>query len=390
MRILYSHRTKAADGQFVHIRSLTRALHELGHEVLLCGPEGTWPAGENDVRALTAEPGAAPSLPPIAHELAERGYSILGYQRLLSAARRFGPDVIYERYNLHYHAGTRVAVRFGCPLLLEVNAPLAEERATHGRLALRHYAQRSERTIWRRADRVLPVTAVLADVIERTGVQPDRIAVIPNGVDDHYLEPADGSRVRTAYGLEQRLVLGFVGFVRDWHRLDLVLDWMAKPQGRNAALLIVGDGPAVPRLRQTATERGIEERVVVTGVVQRPDVARHIAAFDIALQPASTAYASPLKLQEYMAQGRAIIAPDQPNIREVVTHGVTAHLVTPDDPQSTSAALDALSADRTFRDELGAAAKATIVERDLTWRGNARRVAAIAEALLAAKTLSPH
>ena len=78
--------------------------------------------------------------------------------------------------------------------------------------------------------------------------------------------------------------------------------------------------------------------------MERDGLAAYISSFDIALQPEVTAYASPLKLFEYMALSRAIIAPDAPNIREILTHEVDALLFEPDNPKSLASAIRTLVA----------------------------------------------
>ncbi len=91
--------------------------------------------------------------------------------------------MIYERYNLFHVAGALLARRRGLPYLLEVNAPLAEERSRFGNLRLRRLARASENFAWRQADRVLPVTEVLAGHVVAAGVPRPRIVVVPNGID---------------------------------------------------------------------------------------------------------------------------------------------------------------------------------------------------------------
>jgi glycosyltransferase involved in cell wall biosynthesis len=147
------------------------------------------------------------------------------------------------------------------------------------------------------------------------------------------------------------------------------------------SLTVVGEGPARPELERLAAELGVSERVRFTGLAERDAIPRLIEGFDIALQPAAVPYASPLKVVEYMAAGRAIVAPDQPNLRELLQDGVTALLF---DPRSGPAgeamwtAVLRLAADPELRARLGRAAKAEVAARDLTWEGNARRVASIA------------
>src|SRR5476649_2672865 len=127
------------------------------------------------------------------------------------------------------------------------------------------------------------------------------------------------------------------------------------------------------RAGKTGAGAGIAARVTFTGVVQRDDVARHVAAFDIALQPAVVAYASPLKLFEYLALGKAIVAPAQANIAEILTDEDNALLFDPLDPNGLPAALDRLCADAALRQRLAGKARATIVEQGLTWDANAQR-----------------
>ncbi|RFB05492.1 glycosyltransferase family 4 protein [Parvularcula marina] len=385
MRILYSHRTRSADGQRVHIDALTRAFLKLGHEVLICGPEGISTPDTPQRLSAGSDGPRGSHLPKPLYELAEWGYSLPASHRLRGAAKLFEPDIIYERYNLYYYAGEKVAKSLNLPLILEVNSPLADERASNDGLALEGLARRSERHIWQTADAVLPVTGVLGEIIEAQGVPKERIHVVPNGVDEATLELSDGKDLRAAYEITEPLVLGFVGFVRDWHGVDRAVDWLATETGKSCHLLLVGDGPAAPSLKAQAERLGVADRLTVTGVVQRNEVAAHIAAFDIALQPAVTAYASPLKLQEYMAQARAVIAPDQPNIREVVTHGETAFLTPPGDTRAFHQALDLLAEDAALREGLGRAARQVLLERDLTWAANARRVVAIANDLILAR-----
>lgn len=378
MKILYSHRIQSHDGQGVHLEALVAALRAAGHEVLVVGPaayEKAGLGGESRLIGLLRR-----WLPAFAFELLEFAYTIPAYRKLAAAAERFRPDALYERYNLFFLAGAWLARRRRLPFLVEVNAPLAEERATHGNLRLRRLARWTENYVWRRADRVLPVTEVLAGHVAAGGVARERIVVIPNGID--LAEFPAAAAARQSGPETATLTLGFVGFVREWHGLDAVVRAIAAWQGPPALVLkVVGEGPARPGLEKLAAELGIAARVVFTGLATREEIPGHVAGFDVALQPASVAYASPLKVFEYMAAGRAIIAPDQPNLREVLRHEETALLFDPADKKAMWAAVARLVTDPALRARLGGAARAEIIARDRTWAGNARRVAALFDAL---------
>ncbi len=383
MRILYSHRTQAADGSAVHIRELVGALERAGHEVRMVGPDIDQSAGFGKSSGLVSL--LRRVLPKAVLEVMELCHAWLCMRRLTAAAKAFQPDIVYERYNIYYPAAAWLKQRTGLPYLLEVNAPLYEERRRYDGLGLPFLARWSENKAWSEAGALLPVTMVLADRIRDRVGDNVPMTVIPNAIrQEIHDHPPDGRAVVRRYGLEAKIVLGFTGFMRAWHGLDRVIELIAGPEmPANLALLAVGDGPVRRDLEKQAAALGISDRVIFTGLVPRDEIGEHVAAFDIALQPDVTDYASPLKLFEYLSLGCAVIAPDRPNIREILTHEHNAVLFNPDAPDAMEIALDRLCQDQALRQRLSSAARATIEQKQLTWEANAARVIAIAEKLIA-------
>jgi glycosyltransferase involved in cell wall biosynthesis len=346
-----------------------RALREAGHEVRVVGPSFYDQSGFGGESKLVAR--VRRLLPGFLGELAELAYNLPATRRLHAAFREMQPDVIYERCNLYFLAGAWLARRHGAKLLLEVNSPLADEREKHGGLRLARLARALEHWTWRSAGRVLPVTHVLADILVAGGVDRARIGVVPNGIDLARFPP------RAAPVPGAPVTLGFVGFVRAWHGLDGVIEGMARGPS-NTRLVVVGDGPVIPDLMALAARLGLADRVVFMGLVQPGEVPAIVTGFDIALQPSATPYASPLKIFDYMAAGCAIVAPNQPNIAEILTHERTALLF---EPGGMGAALERLVGDADLRLRLGSEARAELERQNYTWSGNAARVAAFAKAL---------
>ncbi|OGA98608.1 MAG: glycosyltransferase WbuB [Burkholderiales bacterium RIFCSPHIGHO2_12_FULL_61_11] len=374
MKILYHHRTASRDGQSTHIEEMIGGLRANGHTVRECAPsvEGHNPSGGSAgwVGRLKA------FLPQLVYELAELAYSLVAYRRLVRNVREFQPDCIYERYNLYLLAGVWVKNRFGLPLILEVNAPMAIERRQYGGLAWPRLADRLELYVWKNADVILPVTQVLANHMVSKGVESRRIRVIPNAVNEkHYADLPSCEEAKAALGLTGRVVVGFTGFVREWDRLDRIVKWIAlRAADQNVHLFVIGDGPARLEVEQCAARLGVADRLTFTGVVNREQVPALSMAFDIAVQTALLPYASPLCLFEYLALSKAIIAPDQPNHHEILTHGVDALLYDPQDPNGIEEALDILSRDMDLRERIAAAARAVITRKQLTWRQHAEKV----------------
>jgi glycosyltransferase involved in cell wall biosynthesis len=374
MRILYHHRIASKDGQAVHVEEIIHALRAAGHEVLLVGPQ--W----MEQKSFGFEGGIVSKLkkriPRALYELLEFCYNVVAIVRLLRAVRSFRPDVIYERYNLYFTAGIFVKRLARLPLLLEVNAPLFHERSRFGGIGLPGLARWTERLAWKGADYVLVVTGVLGSMVQAEGVTANRIVVIPNGIDpEKFAHLGDLTAAKNRLGLSGSVVLGFTGFMREWHGLDRLVEVVAAAPGRR--LLLVGDGPARPLIERRAAELGVQDRVRITGIVPRNEVAAYVEAFDVALQPDVVDYASPLKLFEYLALGRAIVAPDKPNIREVLTHEDNALLFPQGDHAAMSDAIERLCEDRMLRERLGARARATIGARSLTWESNADTIVSL-------------
>jgi glycosyltransferase involved in cell wall biosynthesis len=370
VKILFHHRVASRDGQSVHMEELIAALAAQGHEIVLVGPSGWSQTGFGGSNPMVDRIKRA--IPPAAYEMLELGYNIPAFFRLWSAVRRHRPDIIYERFSLFLLAGIWVRRLTGLKLLMEVNSPLFEERARNDGLRLHALGRWAQGMLWRGASHVLPVTGVLGDIVQSYGVPAERVTVIPNGIN---LARFAG-REAVAHG---GINLGFTGFIRGWNALERIVDVVAEHGARlDLRFLVVGDGPARADVLAHASQRGVGERVEITGVVERDDVAAQVARFDIAVIPGLTPYSSPLKLFEYMALGRAIVAPDTANIREILTDGVDALLFDPAVGGGMEAAILRLCEDAGLRGRLGGAARTRIDEAGLTWGRNAERVVGIA------------
>src|SRR5690349_20710914 len=201
---------------------------------------------------------AAPAALRLARrDLAECWHDLRLRRRVLDACRESHIEAIYERTEVYHAVGMRVARHLNLPLIVEVNGPLVEERLSWGGLLLPRYARHIEAAKYAAADRVVTVSAALAGHLAAQGVDPKKIAVVQNGVDTALFNPhrADPGAIRRQFGLGRRLVIGFVGAFADWHRLDALLVAAAEvlhDAKLDIHLLLVGDGPSRPALRELA------------------------------------------------------------------------------------------------------------------------------------------
>ncbi|MGF1692173.1 glycosyltransferase family 4 protein [Photobacterium kagoshimensis] len=382
MKILYHHRIASKDGQYVHIDAIVSALREQGHTVIMVAPniaeqsdfgsDGGW------VSRLRHK------LPKFISELLEFGYCFYDFIKLCQAIKKHQPDAIYERYNLYLPSGIWAKQLFKLPLILEVNSPLYQERMNYGGVAFDMLAKWSEYYTWRNADRILPVTEVLAGYVRDAGVTNQKITVIHNGIDKRIFSPALNNKRHTRF--ENKLVVGFVGFCREWHQLDQVLTMLAHHQADNVMFLIVGDGPVLEALKDQAKAMGMINRIHITGLVSREDMPYWLEQIDIAIQPAVTPWCSPLKLIEYLATAKAIVAPNTPNIRELITHEVNGLLFEPNDMQNLLKKIEQLIDDKPLRNKLKQNAIQTINNKELEWILNATKISFLINSELSASS----
>ncbi|MCG7644923.1 glycosyltransferase family 4 protein [Alteromonas sp. Cnat3-28] len=373
MKILYHHRVASKDGQYVHIEEIVDALTSLGHEIHMVAPRMT------ELSAFGSSGGVVSKLkahlPKALYEIIEYSYSFFAFVKVLWAIWVFRPDVVYERYNLLFTGGIWAAKLCKIPILLEVNSPLYEEREEYGGIALKRLARWSEYYAWRNADVVLPVTHVLAEFIKRAGVPDKRISVIPNGVDTSRFNPA--LFTERLPELKGKCVIGFVGFCREWHHLDKVMSSLSSLKRDDIIFLLVGDGPVLSDLKELAKELKFEKQFISTGLVSRKEMPYWISQIDIALQPAVTPWASPLKLLEYLAMGKAVLADDSANIKELLIDDYNAVLFESGNLDDMSNKLVELVVDSKRVFELSKNSAKSISDNSLTWRSNAEKIVAL-------------
>lgn len=231
---------------------------------------------------------------------------------------------------------------------------------------LRRLAAR-EAAVWRGADGYVTITQGLADeLIRRHGIRP-ALAVVPDGA----RLPADPLPERPAavgHAPQDDRVVAYAGHLYAWKGVDVLLHALALVGGVRG--LIVGGHAAEPDLGRTqalAHQLGIDGRVTFTGLVEPARVPELLRQADILALPnpasaISTRFTSPLKLFEYMAAGRPIVASDLPAIREVLHDNGDALLVPPGDAAALAGAIRRLLDDAPLRARLAAAARAAAAE----------------------------
>jgi glycosyltransferase involved in cell wall biosynthesis len=377
MRILYHHRTLGDGAEGIHIREMVAAFRELGHEVKVFALVGEGQPSWVDKSSRWAL--VKKLIPEWSLELAEIGYNSIARRAVARAIREFRPDFVYDRYNLYSTAALAAARRAGTPALLEVNSPVAYERSQYEVHPLRfpRVAFYYERRTFQMADHVFAVSTPLKEhIVETANVPSDRVSVLPNGANpDYFKHVENASDVRRRLGIEGKTVVGYVGSLRPWHGLDLLVAAFAELRQslKNIHLLVIGSGSMEKSLKLQVQDAQMDSAVTFAGPVERQNMRHYLAAMDIGVSPKATYYASPMKILEYMAMGKATVAPRMQNVLDIVDDEDNALLFEPDNRSSLAGAIERLITDTALSARLGCKARQKVESR-LNWKYNAGRV----------------
>ncbi len=292
-------------------------------------------------------------------------------------------------------AAARVAKKRGLPLVYEIRAFWEDAAVGNGTGREGSIRYRLIRALERRAvdaaDAVVVICEGLRDDLIARGVAADKITVSPNGVDLSLFgtPPQPDPALRSALGLDDAEVIGFIGSFYDYEGIDDLIAAMpalvaARPK---AKLLLVGGGPCEEALRAQAASP-VRDHIVFAGRVPHDEVERYYALIDVLAYPRKkmrlTELVTPLKPLEAMAQRRIVAASDIGGHRELIRDGVTGTLFKPSNPADIAATLADLLARRGDWEAMRAAGRA-FVERERDWSANVLRYEPVYQKLIDAK-----
>jgi glycosyltransferase involved in cell wall biosynthesis len=235
----------------------------------------------------------------------------------------------------------------------------------------------------RRASAVFPVTPHLAAEFTQRGANPSRVHVAHDGIRrERFKNLPDQQTARTQIGwAADAFIVGYIGRLHTMSMdkgVGTLIQALRQVDGASLAL-VGGPDDMAAKLRDKWLEYGLPiERFLYAGQVKPDAVPLYLSAFDVCAMPFPWTehfayYASPIKLFEYMASGRAIVASDLPSTADVVRDGESALLVPPSDADALAAAITRLRADPALRQRLAANAR-EIVLAHYTWDARAKMI----------------
>jgi glycosyltransferase involved in cell wall biosynthesis len=391
----------------LHIYHQLRGLQQAGHSVSLLALQGRRVLYTEDLEAIRSSNlmnrhfGELGLSGTTSYKLLESGVRRiqtelhLPYLALFDSHRMYeaccknlsSHDVIHERYNLMALGGAIGSRRLGIPYVLEVNADMIAEREFHGtpeRGFRRRFGVWTTRFCFNTAQQIICVSVQLREhLVRKWKVSADKIVVLPNAADTEVFGRGyDVASIKCQLGLTNEPVVMFVGGFYPFHDLPLLVDSFAKVVQKipEAKLVLVGDGRTRPKVEQMVTNNGLQRSVIMTGAVEHHRVPEMLAIADVAVAPNILFFrghgGSPLKLYEYMAAGKAVVATRTGQVAEVIRDGHTGLLVEPGDVKGFANTIGALLADPGKRQRLGQSARQQAIARH-SWEHYAERLVKI-------------
>ncbi len=358
-------------GCSIHVQEVIRGMSRLGAEVELFATRiGGIPA--TDLKDIVVH-----RLPRCqGRGVADREKACIAANRPLrqSLERSNSFDLIYERYSLWSYAGLEYARGAGRPGLLEVNAPLIEESRDHRSLSDEVQALRLTRRAFSSASHIITVSKELSPYVQSLGEAPQKIHVVPNGVNLERFSPIRGPATDNTTGF----TVGFSGSLKPWHDLPTLLAgfgrlWEGEERCR---LLIVGDGPETAWLSRELADTPLSGAVTLEGAVPPAQVPAFLQQMDVGIVPCpalANFYFSPLKIFEYMATGLPVIASRIGQPGRLIEDEVNGLLYAPGDANELSECLLRLKENERLRVRLGKAAQRTAVNEH-SWDRRVNRI----------------
>ncbi|MDP4716550.1 MAG: glycosyltransferase family 4 protein, partial [Flavobacteriales bacterium] len=245
-------------------------------------------------------------------------------QELLLALQKFNPDIVYERSAWMSNGSVQVLEQFNLKHVVEINAPFEEEVKEFEQASsfISFIGKNKLKNLLQSANLVAPITSSLQKhIVKYSGVNLEKCLVVPNAIAKSEIEITESrvQEIRKTLDLTDKIVVGFVGSIFPYHGVDRLIHAVSKLNKTDVVLLIVGDGYLIPELKEQSRTLGLHSRVHFTGSVPKEDVYNHIAAMDVVTLPNTEWYCSPVKLFEYGALEKVVLAVNEAGVSDVMT-----------------------------------------------------------------------
>jgi D-inositol-3-phosphate glycosyltransferase len=183
---------------------------------------------------------------------------------------------------------------------------------------------------------IAPTEREKAELVNQYGVLPERIGVIPCGVNPELFRPVNGIEARKETGLDNGKVVLYAGRIDPLKGIaNLIKAFSYLEDKQNTKLAIIGGGESsreeTTHLKKLARELGVEGRIIFTGTVKQDRMPYYYSAADVCVVP-SFYESFGLVALESLSCGTPVVANDVGDLRNIIRQGETGYVIDGNDP----------------------------------------------------------
>jgi glycosyltransferase involved in cell wall biosynthesis len=333
-----------------------------GHEVhiLSCEKECNFASNQNDIKNILLKSGIPwyPIMytknPPVLSTL----YDVIKLKKKAAfLERQLHFDLVHCRSYIAAEVGDYLKKRFGVKFLFDIRGFWADERVEGGIWNLNNpvynliykFFKRREKHFFSYADSIVALTYKAKDYIEKNFPVKNEVTVIPCAVDEKFFNQSknfDGKAVKKELGIENQLVLGYLGSIGTWYLLDEMLDFYCvfrKKHSSTTFFFMTREAKSI--IYEKAKEKGIASKEIVVVSLERSEIPKYLSAVDYSVffikETFSKDASSPTKHGELLSAGISVVFNDIGDLAQISKEGGGV-LVDGFDNQSYTKSIDEL------------------------------------------------
>jgi len=321
---------------------------------------------------------------------------------LIRIMSKYHFDVLYTRNGSIGIIGALMRGMRGSKLILELNGLISEDWKLEKANRNISIFNKLKMKFWdyieilaaKKADAVISVSQGIKDILVEKGVDRNKIFVVPNGANVNLFKPIDELEktikyLRQLYGINKNdYVIVFVGNFEPHHGIEYLIKSapLILREFPNTKFLIVGDGPIKNELVNLVDKLNLSDEIIFTGRIDYEKIPFYINLASVCVAPFIRARnekigLSPLKIYEYLACGKPVIASDIKGAGDLLRHSNAGIAVKPEDPVELANAIIKLLKDEELRRQMGENGRKVVVN-NYSWDHTAKKTIEVFEKIL--------
>ncbi|MFQ5771087.1 MAG: glycosyltransferase family 4 protein [bacterium] len=375
-------------GAAIKAKELMRSINKLGHTAYLEW-RTTQPNGQiNITDKIKAR--LKSKLQNYLHEPKKVALNIPNLVKEYRIFKRQKPDIFYTRLELYNFSGLWLSHWLDMPMLVEADCPPTYEHMNFYGENYKHLgtlAEKIELQTLQKADGIIAISNILKNYYIEQGIQAEKIHVIPNGADPEKFQPRDKPHeIVKRYALQDKVVIGWIGSLVGWSGIQNLVSMVLYVLEKfpNTVFLLVGGGANKEFFRKKLHIKDYTSRVILPGSIPHDEVPNYLACMDIVIAPYPKLpfwYPSSMKIFEYMAAGKAVVASDVGQVAEVIKDCKNGMLYDPEHVDGLQIKTIRLLENEELRNRIGQQARRDLLDK-YTWEHHAKKIITIFEEIL--------